>query len=139
MRARLIGAAASSALHALVLASMIVAWPKSSPPPPPKHTSWKYTGTEAPVKLRGADRAGMGLACVKSYIGVGVQMSFTDRVMEVGINTPAERAGVQVGDHVTNSPFDREDWRNQRTVTLIVSRGGVAVPLVVEVGKICQD
>jgi len=59
--------------------------------------------------------------------------------MEVGINTPAERAGVQVGDHVTNSPFDREDWRNQRTVTLIVSRGGVAVPLVVEVGKICQD
>ncbi len=139
MRARAIGAAASTALHALVLAAFVRV-PAPIIPPPPTHTTWRYEqGHEPPVKLRGADRAGMGLACVKSYIGVGVQMSFTDRVIEVGINTPAERAGVLVGDQVLNSPFDAADWRDGKTVLLVVSRGGLTLPLTVEVGKICQD
>lgn len=138
MHARIFGAALSLVLHALVVL-LFVSVTEKALPPPPQHTTWRYQGQEAPVKLRGADRPGMGLACVKSYIGVGVQMSFTDRVIEVGINTPAERAGILAGDQVLNSPFDREDWRSQATVLLVVSRDGVTMPLTVAVGKICQD
>jgi hypothetical protein len=80
-----------------------------------------------------------GLVCAgSSYIGIGVTATpGSERIILVGENTPASRAGLQRDDIVLNPGV----WRHARTegalLRVVVLREGVKMALSVLVGKIC--
>ena len=80
-----------------------------------------------------------GLACAgSSYIGVGVTATpGSERIILVGDDTPAARAGLQRGDIVLNPAVWREAHRDGALLRLVVLREGVEMLVSVLVGKIC--
>jgi hypothetical protein len=103
-------------------------------------------------KLRGAGeridrvelRPGLstsGLACSgSSYVGVGVTADpRTERIILVGEDTPASRAGLQHDDIVLNPAV----WRDAHTEGVLlqvqVLREAVTLVVPVRVGKICIE
>jgi hypothetical protein len=110
-QSRLIGATLTALLHVLVLWGLlhVTARPVASPRPPALQAA-------SVEKLRGAGeqvvevdiRPGLttrsGRACEGStYVGIGVTADpRTDRIILVGDNTPASRAGLRQDDIVLN-------------------------------------
>lgn len=80
-----------------------------------------------------------GLPCTgSSYIGVGVTADpRSERIVLVGDNTPASRAGLQPDDIVLNPAVWRDARREGALLRLLVLRHGVTMVLSVWVGKIC--
>ncbi len=80
-----------------------------------------------------------GRVCAgSSYVGVGVTATpDSDRILLVGDNTPASRAGLQPDDVVLNP----EVWQEARTegalLRMLILRAGVTRVVTVLVGKIC--
>ena len=80
-----------------------------------------------------------GRVCAgSSYVGVGVTATpDSDRILLVGDDTPASRAGLQPDDVVLNP----EVWQEARTegalLRMLVLREGVTRVVTVLVGKIC--
>ena len=73
-----------------------------------------------------------------SYIGVGVTATpGSERIILVGDNTPASRAGLQRDDIVLNPSAWRESHREGALLRLLVLREGVEMAVLVQVGKIC--
>lgn len=73
-----------------------------------------------------------------SYVGVGVTATpDSDRIILVGDDTPASRAGLQPDDVVLNP----EVWQEARTegalLRMLILRAGVTRVVTVLVGKIC--
>ena len=103
-------------------------------------------------KLRGAGdrvarvelRPGLltsGLPCSgSSYVGVGVTADpRTERIILVGDDTPASRAGLQHDDIVLNPAVWRDSHREGELLRVQVLREGVTMIVSVRVGKICID
>jgi len=101
-------------------------------------------------KLRGAGEqvisvdigpglATQGLACAgTSYIGVGITVTpGSERIVLVGDDTPAARAGLQRDDVVLNPAVWRDAHREGAVLRVRVLREGVEMALPVLVGKIC--
>ena len=80
-----------------------------------------------------------GLACAgSSYIGVGVTAEpSTERIILVGENTPASRAGLQHDDIVLNPGVWRDAHEEGALLQLVILREGVKMAVSVLVGKIC--
>ncbi|HEY9065378.1 MAG TPA: hypothetical protein VIO33_10390 [Burkholderiaceae bacterium] len=80
-----------------------------------------------------------GLACAgSSYVGVGVTADpSSERIILVGDNTPAARAGLQHGDIVLNPAVWRDAHREGTVLHLLILRDGVTIAMVLRVGKIC--
>ena len=80
-----------------------------------------------------------GLVCEgSSYIGVGITAEpGTERIILVGDNTPAARAGLQHGDIVLNPSVWRDARKEGAWLPLRVLRAGVQIEVRVLVGKIC--
>ena len=80
-----------------------------------------------------------GLACAgSSYVGVGVTATpGSERIILVGDDTPAARAGLQRGDIVLNPAVWREAHKEGALLRLVVLREGVEMAVSVLVGKIC--
>lgn len=80
-----------------------------------------------------------GLVCAgSSYIGIGVTATpGSERIILVGENTPASRAGLQRGDIVLNPAVWRDAHTEGALLRVIVLREGVKMALSVLVGKIC--
>lgn len=80
-----------------------------------------------------------GLACAgSSYVGVGVTADpGSERIILVGDDTPASRAGLQHGDIVLNPGVWRDAHREGSVLHLLVLRDGVTLVVEVRVGKIC--
>ena len=79
-------------------------------------------------------------ACAGStYIGVGVTADpRTERILMVGDDTPASRAGLQRDDIVLNPEVWRDAHREGALLRLLVLReGGVKTIVAVRVGWIC--
>jgi hypothetical protein len=80
-----------------------------------------------------------GRVCAgSSYVGVGVTATpDSDRIILVGDDTPASRAGLQPDDVVLNP----EVWQEARTegalLRMVILREGVTRVVTVLVGKIC--
>ena len=142
---RIDGAIVTVVLHLLVLSALVrVTASVVKPPLPP-------AAHELPaVKLHGAGeyivnvdiRPGLstsGLACEgSSYIGVGVTAEpRSERIILVGENTPASRAGLQHDDIVLNPGVWEDAHTEGAVLRVLILRQGVKMALSVLVGKIC--
>ena len=80
-----------------------------------------------------------GLVCAgSSYIGVGVTATpGSERIILVGENTPASRAGLQRDDIVLNPGVWRDAHKEGALLRLMVLREGVTMLVSVVVSKIC--
>jgi C-terminal processing protease CtpA/Prc len=153
MNPRIVGTAGSIALHALLILSLLHIT-GTAPKPPPQHTDWKDEPEQVTKLLRGADQglvpttpiadgqtiAG-GITCAdRSYVGIGIMIaSFMDRVMMVGDDTPASRAGLLPGDFILNPGELGTNFEEGHVLNLRVSRDGVEMAITVAVRRICQD
>jgi len=82
-----------------------------------------------------------GLPCSgSSYVGVGVTADpRTERIILVGDDTPASRAGLQHDDIVLNPAVWRDSHLEGVLLRVQVLREGVTMIVAVRVGKICID
>jgi len=80
-----------------------------------------------------------GLTCAgSSYIGVGIAAApRTERIVLVGDDTPAARAGLQRDDIVLNPSVWREAHTEGALLRVLVLRDGVTMAVSVLVGRIC--
>ena len=80
-----------------------------------------------------------GMPCEgSSYVGVGVTAEpGTERIILVGDNTPASRAGLQHDDIVLNAGVWRDAHREGALLRLLILRNGVQIEVSVLVSKIC--
>ena len=132
-------------LHLLILSALVrVTASVVKPPLPPAE---QETSAD---KLHGAGeqiisvdiRPGLsmsGLVCEgSSYVGVGVVAeSGSERIILVGDNTPASRAGLQHDDIVLNPDVWRNVHQEGAVLRVVLLRKGVKMEVSVQVGKIC--
>ena len=144
---RAVAAILTVLLHLLIMFALVrVTASLVKPPPPPPPAAHETTAD----KLHGAGeqvisvdiRPGLstrGLACAgSSYIGVGVTAEpGSERIILVGENTPASRAGLQHGDIVLNPSVWEDAHTEGALLHVVILREGVKVAVAVLVGKIC--
>lgn len=77
--------------------------------------------------------------CTKHYNGIGISYdSFIyQRIIKVGINTPAEKAGLQIGDKLADLSPIRDMYPIGTVLTLPIIRNGIMLYINVTIGKIC--
>ena len=82
-----------------------------------------------------------GLVCPgSSYVGIGVTADpRTDRIILVGDNTPAARAGLRHDDIVLNPAVWREPREEGVLLLVLVLRENLKLVVPVRVGKICIE
>ena len=143
---RAVAALLSVLLHLLILSALVrVAKGAIEPPRPPEQvmTADKLRGAGEKVirieLLPGLSES--DLACAdSSYIGVGITADpRTERILLVGENTPASRAGLQHDDIVLNPDVWRDARQEGAVLRLLVLREGVTMVVSVRVGKICIE
>jgi predicted metalloprotease with PDZ domain len=143
---RAVAAMLSVLLHLLLLSALVrVAVALIDAPPPPAHelTADKLRGAGdriARIEL-GPGLGPSGLACTgSSYVGVGVTADpRTERIILVGDDTPASRAGLNHDDIVLNPGVWRGSQQEGALLQVQVLRAGAILVLPVRVGKICID
>ena len=119
MQPRAVAGTLSVLLHGLVLTALFRVASGFIDPPPATHetaTAERLHGAGTPVARIELRPGGLpsGLACPgSSYVGVGVTADpRTERIILVGDDTPASRAGLQHDDIVLNPAV----WRDRRPV-----------------------
>jgi hypothetical protein len=133
-------------LHLLILAALVrvaTASIDAAPPPEQEATANSLRGAGeriARVELR-PGLLTSGLPCSgSSYVGVGVTADpRTERIILVGEDTPASRAGLQHDDVVLNPVVWRDSHLEGVLLRVEVLREGVTMIVSVRVGKICID
>jgi predicted metalloprotease with PDZ domain len=143
---RAVAAMLSVLLHVLIAAVFVRAATASTDAPRPKEheaTADKLRGAGdrvARIELR-PGLAASGQACTgSSYVGVGVTADpRTERIILVGDDTPASRAGLQHDDIVLNPAVWHERHREGDVLAVHILREGVTLRLPVRIGKICID
>jgi len=142
---RAIAAILTVLLHLLILSALVrVTTSVVKPPQPPAEqetTADKLHGAGEQI-ITVDIRPGLstsGLACAgSSYIGVGVTAEpGSERIILVGDNTPASRAGLQHDDIVLNPGVWRDAHKDGALLHVMILRDGVEVAVSVLVGKIC--
>ena len=143
---RAVAAILTVLLHLLILFALVRVTASADTPPQASSAEQETTAD----KLHGAGeqiisvdiRPGLstqGLACAgSSYIGVGVTaMPGSERIILVGENTPASRAGLQRNDIVLNPGVWEDAHTEGALLRVLVLREGVKMAVSVLVGKIC--
>lgn len=144
---RAVAAALTVLLHLLILSALVRVTASVIRKPPQPPTAQEMSAD----KLRGAGdqmivdvdiRPGLstnGLACAgSSYVGVGVTADpGTERIILVGDNTPASRAGLQHDDIVLNPLVWRDAHREGALLHVLILRDGSKITVPVRVGRIC--
>jgi hypothetical protein len=147
MEPRAVAAVLSVLLHLLILSALLrVAMAVVKPPQPPERevTADKLRGAGDKVirvELRPAMSASDDVVCSgSSYVGVGIASDpHTERILLVGENTPASRAGLQHDDFVLNPDVWRDSRREGVLLHILILREGVKMNVSVRVGKICIE
>ena len=148
VRHRALAAALTVLLHAVVVAALLrAATGVVKPPEPPAAQApsvddLRDAGEQivVAVDLRPAIPTS-GLACPGStYVGLGATADpRTDRIILVGDNTPASRAGLQQADIVLNPDVWRGTHREGDLLRVLVLRDGTKLVALVRVGRICIE
>ena len=146
MSPRVVAATLSVLLHGLLLAVLVRVATNWIDPPlsaMPETTADKLRGGGdgiARIELR-PGRPADGPACAGStYVGVGVTADpRTERIILVGDDTPASKAGLQHDDIVLNPVVWQESHREGDVLRVLVLREGMTMVVVVRVGKICIE
>ena len=136
----------SVAVHALVLSALVrVAAASIEAPRPAEQEPTADRLREAGDRIARVElRPGLltsGRPCSgSSYVGVGVTADpRTERIILVGDDTPASRAGLLHDDIVLNPAVWDESHREGVLLRVKVLREGVTLTVPVRVGKICID
>ena len=146
MAPRAVAALLSVLLHGLMVSALVRVATRPIEPPPvleQEATADKLRGAGdriARMELR-PGLAASGLACAgSSYVGVGVTADpRTERIILVGDDTPASRAGLQHDDIVLNPAVWQQSHREGDLLRVEVLREGVTLMVPVRIGKICID
>ena len=144
---RAVAATMTVLLHLLILLALLRV--TASVVKPPLAPSWQQamvdrlyeTGAQiVSVDIR-PGLAARGFTCAgSSYVGVGITSeSRTERIMLVGDDTPASRAGLQHDDIVLNPEVWEDAHREGIVLQVTVLREGVKMTVPVRVGKICIE
>ena len=144
MQPHAVAATLSVLLHGLVLTALFrVASGLIDPPPLAQEAATvkklHAVGTQlARIELQPGGLPS-GLACPgSSYVGVGVTADpRTERIILVGDDTPASRAGLQHDDIVLNPAVWHGPHREGVVLWVQVLRDGATMVMPVRVGKIC--
>jgi hypothetical protein len=139
VRARATGAAVSALLHLAILAALFHAT-AVRPAPPSQHTAVDDEGIPD-MHLSGM-WDGNGWTCGgRIYRGVGIKMApWNGYVQEIGVDTPASRAGLEEGDVILNrSILEVDRYEAGTELVLDVQRGGLRLSLTIVVERICQE
>ena len=142
---RAVAATMTVLLHLLILLALLDVTASAVKPPP--GPAWQQamvdklyeTGAQiVSVDIRPALSA-RGLACAgSSYVGVGVTAELrTERIMLVGDDTPASRAGLQHDDIVLNPEVWQQSLREGMVLQVLVLRDRGKFLIPVRVGTIC--
>jgi hypothetical protein len=145
---RAVAAALTVLLHVMIVAALLHVTTPALPPTPP--SAWFEVSAN---RLRDAgDRivsvallpepSGGALACPgSSYVGVGITADpRTERIVMVGDDTPASRAGLQRDDIVLNPSVWHEAHEEGTLLFVRVLReDGQQATLMVRVGRICIE
>jgi hypothetical protein len=142
---RAVAAALTLLLHALVVFALLRS--TTRPPDPPRPPALAALSADA---LRDAGErlvsvdivpgpSTHGLLCPGStYVGIGITADpRTQRIILVGDDTPASRAGLQHDDIVLNPEVWSEAHREGALLRVLIVREGVKMILPVRVGWIC--
>jgi len=143
---RAVAAILTVLLHLLIAFALLRVTASIDRPPQPPPTEQKITAD----KLHGAGErivsvdigpglSTNGLACAgSSYIGVGVTATpGSERIILVGDDTPASRAGLRRDDIVLNPGVWQDAHKEGALLRLVVLREGVQMVVSVRVSKIC--
>ena len=145
---RLVGAALTALLHLLVLWVLLRGAPGPVVPPQPPALQavsaerLREAGEQlVEVDIRPPLATRRGRACDgSSYVGVGITADpRTDRIVLVGENTPAARAGLRRDDLVLNPTVWQHAHVEGAMLLVRVLREGGQVTLPVLVGRICIE
>ncbi|HZW73789.1 MAG TPA: hypothetical protein VFF43_09595 [Caldimonas sp.] len=142
---RAVAAALTLLLHALVVFALLRG--TTRPPEPPRPPAMGVLRADA---LRDAGErlvnvdivsgpSTNGLLCPGStYVGIGITADpRTQRIILVGDDTPASRAGLQHDDIVLNPEVWNEAHREGALLRVLIVREGVKMIVPVRVGWIC--
>jgi len=132
-------------LHLVIVAAFVrvTASIEKPPRPSPEQPITADSLRGAGEQIVGVDiRPGLattGLACAgSSYIGIGVTATpSSQRIILVGDDTPASRAGLQRDDIVLNPDIWRDAQKEGALLRVLILRAGVKMVISVLVGKIC--
>jgi S1-C subfamily serine protease len=134
---RLVGACASILLHLSLLLSGGARQPQGETTASALRV--ERAEDEAMQLLASATGDGNGDGCPHSYRGIGVVI-WDGTVIEVVSESPADRAGMRVGDYFMNADmFARNEYQLGRSLVLRVRRQGTLLELPVRIGKVCYD
>ena len=143
---RAVAAILTVLLHLLILTALVrVTASVVKPPQPPAEqetTADKLHGAGehiVSVDISPGLSTRGGLACAgSSYVGVGVTAEpGSERIILVGDDTPASRAGLQHDDIVLNPDVWQDAHKEGALLHVVILREGVKVAVAVRVGKIC--
>jgi len=142
---RAVGLMFTVLLHLLILFALLrVTASVEKPPPRPagqEITADALHGAGEPIV--GVDiRPGLsttGLACAgSSYVGIGITATpGSERIVLVGDDTPASRAGLQRDDIVLNPDVWRDAHTEGALLRVVILRASVKMVVAVLVGRIC--
>ena len=146
---RAVAATLTVALHLLVLHALDRATAAADKPPPPpamfEASADRLRGAGERQVIEVDIRPGLAtldaLACPgSSYVGVGVTADpRTERIIMVGDDTPASRAGLQHDDIVLNPDVWEQAHREGALLLVLVLRESAKLLIPVRVGRICID
>lgn len=141
-------ALATLLLHWFTLSIFLRVTAPQAPPPPPPAGTYALSAT----KLRGGGErvisveigpslATRGAACAgSSYVGIGITADpRTDRIILVGDDTPASRAGLRHDDIVLNPAVWRDAHVEGKLLRVEILRESYRLVVPVLVGKICIE
>jgi hypothetical protein len=130
-------------LSALVRVTAVAVKPPTAPAAPVAPQISANTLRDAGERIVDVDispgLATRGLVCAgSSYIGVGITAEpRSERIILVGDNTPASRAGLKHDDIVLNPAVWQDAHNDGALLRVLIRRDGVTLALLVRVGKIC--
>jgi len=145
VESRAIAAATTVLLHALVVVALLHG-AAGVPQPPPKPAMGEIGANslrDAGERIVSVDivpgLSTHGLLCPGStYVGIGITADpRTQRIILVGDDTPASRAGLQHDDIVLNPEVWSEAHREGALLRVLIVREGVKMIVPVRVGWIC--
>jgi hypothetical protein len=145
---RAVAAALTLLLHATMLAALLHVTTRAAPPPPA--SAWVQVSAErlrdagarvVSVDLVPEPSDGALLCPGSSYVGVGITADpRTERIVLVGDDTPAARAGLHRDDIVLNPGVWRAAHEEGSVLLVRVLReDGRQETLTVRVGRICIE
>jgi len=142
---RAVAAILTVLLHLLILSALVHVTASSDKPPQPpaeqEASADKLHGAgERIISVDiGPGLSTHGFACAgSSYIGVGVTANpGSERIILVGDDTPASRAGLQRDDIVLNPGVWQDAHEEGALLHVVVLRRGVKMTVTVRVSKIC--